>query len=42
MNVDLMAKKTNVRDGLGEAQRQAQALLDDDQRQNKDLYATAK
>lgn len=42
MNVDLIAKKTNVRDGLGEAQRQAQALLDDDQRQNKDLYATAK
>lgn len=42
MNVDLMAKKTSVRDGLGEAQRQVQTLLDDDQRTNKDLYATAK
>lgn len=42
MNVDLIAKKTNVPDGLREAQRLAQSLLDDDQRQNKDLYATAK
>jgi ABC-type glycerol-3-phosphate transport system substrate-binding protein len=42
MNVDLIGKKTNVRDGLAEAQRRVQALLDEDQTNNKDLYATAK
>ena len=42
MNVDLIAGKTTVRDGLNEANRRAQALLDEDQRANKDLYATAK
>ena len=42
MNVDLIANKTSVRDGLGEAQRQAQALLDEDQRTNRELYATAR
>lgn len=42
MNVNLVGGKTNVRDGLGEANRQVQALLDEDQRANKNLYATAK
>jgi len=42
VNIDLVAKKINVRDGLAEAQRQVQSLLDDDQKNNKDLYATVK
>ncbi len=42
INVDLVAGKVSVRDGLNEANRQVQALLDEDQKNNKDLYATAK
>jgi ABC-type glycerol-3-phosphate transport system substrate-binding protein len=42
MQVKVIAKQISVRDGLGDAQRQAQALLDSDLKQNPDLYATAK
>jgi ABC-type glycerol-3-phosphate transport system substrate-binding protein len=42
INVDLVAGKVSVRDGLNEANRQVQALLDQDQQSNRDLYATAK
>jgi len=41
-HVDMIGGKVTVRDGLSEAQRQVQALLDEDQKTNKDLYATAK
>jgi sn-glycerol 3-phosphate transport system substrate-binding protein len=41
-NVDMMGGKVSVRDGLTEANRQVQALLDEDQQNNRDLYATAK
>jgi ABC-type glycerol-3-phosphate transport system substrate-binding protein len=40
--VDIVGKKISVRDGLGDAQRQVQAMLDTDMQQNKELYATAK
>ncbi|MBI3971617.1 MAG: extracellular solute-binding protein [Chloroflexi bacterium] len=42
MQVDVIAKKVGAKDALGEAQRQAQAMLDADMQQNKELYATAK
>jgi sn-glycerol 3-phosphate transport system substrate-binding protein len=42
INVDLVAGKVSVRDGLNEANRQVQALLDEDQKTNRELYATAK
>ncbi len=42
INVDLVSGKVSVRDGLNEANRQVQALLDQDQVANKELYATAK
>jgi hypothetical protein len=42
INVDLVAGKVSVRDGLNEANRQVQGLLDEDQKTNKELYATAK
>jgi sn-glycerol 3-phosphate transport system substrate-binding protein len=41
LNIDLVAKKVNVRDGLIEAQGRMQNLLDEDQKNNKELYATA-
>jgi ABC-type glycerol-3-phosphate transport system substrate-binding protein len=41
-NVDMIAGKVTVRDGLAEANRQVQALLDEDQKSNRELYATAK
>ena len=42
MQVAIIAGKMSVKDGLADAQRQAQTLLDNDQQQNKDLYTTAK
>jgi hypothetical protein len=41
-NVDMIGGKVTVRDGLAEANRQVQALLDEDQKSNRELYATAK
>jgi ABC-type glycerol-3-phosphate transport system substrate-binding protein len=42
MQVDVIGKKVSVRDGLTEANGRLQVLLDEDQRTNRELYATAK
>jgi ABC-type glycerol-3-phosphate transport system substrate-binding protein len=42
MQVAVVAKTISVPDGLADAQRQAQALLDADVKQTPELYATAK
>ncbi|HVG96668.1 MAG TPA: extracellular solute-binding protein [Chloroflexota bacterium] len=42
MQVQILAKKVSVPDALADAQRQGQALLDNDVKSNPDLYATAR